>query len=82
MRGFVYEAAGTAEPALLSDGADIVREASRTWHIPVEIVDTDPADAPGLARRDDGRGRAPAQLVTAGDAGLEVGAQGAGHDQR
>ena len=43
VRGLVYEAAGTADGALLSDGADIVREASRAWHIPVEIVDTDPA---------------------------------------
>jgi uncharacterized protein YbjT (DUF2867 family) len=43
VRGLVYEAAGTVGPALLADGASIVREASQTWHIPVEIVDTDPA---------------------------------------
>jgi hypothetical protein len=43
VRGLVYEAAGAADTALLSEGAEIVREASRTWHIPVEIVDTDPA---------------------------------------
>ncbi|MGZ8482137.1 MAG: NAD(P)H-binding protein [Candidatus Limnocylindria bacterium] len=42
VRGLVYEAAGTAH-ALLAQGAAIVREASQTWHIPVEIVDTDPA---------------------------------------
>ena len=30
VRGLVYEAAGTADGALLSDGADIVREASRS----------------------------------------------------
>jgi hypothetical protein len=43
VRGLVYEAAGSADPALLAEGASIVREASQTWHIPVEIVDTDPA---------------------------------------
>ena len=43
VRGLVYEAAGTVDPALLSQGAQIVREASRTWRIPVEVVDVDPA---------------------------------------
>ena len=43
VRGLVYEAAGTADTGLLERGASIVREASQTWHIPVEIVDTDPA---------------------------------------
>lgn len=43
VRGLVYEAVGTVEPALLAQGAHIVREASRTWHIPAEVVDTDPA---------------------------------------
>jgi nucleoside-diphosphate-sugar epimerase len=43
VRGFVYEAAGTADAALLEQGASIVREASQTWHMPVEIVDSDPA---------------------------------------
>jgi hypothetical protein len=43
VRGLVYEAAGTVDAALLSEGASIVREASQTWHMPVEIVDTDPA---------------------------------------
>jgi len=44
VRGLVYEAAGTADPAQLADGASIVHEASEIWHIPVEIVSTDPAD--------------------------------------
>jgi len=44
VRGLVYEAAGSAEAAMLSQGAALVREASRTWHIPLEIVDTDPAE--------------------------------------
>jgi hypothetical protein len=45
VRGLVYEAAGSADAALLERGASIVREASQTWHIPVEIVETDPAAA-------------------------------------
>jgi uncharacterized protein YbjT (DUF2867 family) len=43
VRGLVYEAAGTVEPALLAEGAQIVREASRKWRIPAEVVDVDPA---------------------------------------
>jgi uncharacterized protein YbjT (DUF2867 family) len=43
VRGLVYEAAGSADAALLTEAASIVREASQTWHMPVEIVDTDPA---------------------------------------
>ena len=42
VRGLVFEAAGTVEAALISQGTQIVRQASRTWHIPVEIVETDP----------------------------------------
>jgi nucleoside-diphosphate-sugar epimerase len=45
VRGLVYEASGTVDAALLAEGASIVREASQTWHIPVEIVDTDPTAA-------------------------------------
>ena len=43
VRGLVYEAAGSADSKLLTEGASIVREASRTWHMPVAIVDTPPA---------------------------------------
>ena len=43
VRGLVYEAAGTADAARLAAGAAIVREASQTWHIRVEVVNTDPA---------------------------------------
>jgi nucleoside-diphosphate-sugar epimerase len=42
VRGLVYEAAGAADAAALADGASIVREASHTWHIPAEVVETDP----------------------------------------
>jgi uncharacterized protein YbjT (DUF2867 family) len=44
VRGLLYEAAGTVDPALLEQGAHIVRTASHTWHIPSEIVSVDPAD--------------------------------------
>jgi hypothetical protein len=43
VRGLVYEAAGTVDPALLDQGAHIVREASRIWHIRGEVVTADPA---------------------------------------
>ena len=43
VRGLVYESAGSADAALLERGASIVREASKTWHISVEIVNADPA---------------------------------------
>ncbi len=43
VRGLVYEATGTADAGLLAQGASIVREASQTWHIPVEIVHADAA---------------------------------------
>ena len=42
VRGLVYEAAGSADDALLAAGADIVRWASATWHIRVEVVEEDP----------------------------------------
>jgi nucleoside-diphosphate-sugar epimerase len=44
VRGLVYEGAGTVDPAVLAEGAQIVRAASRTWHIPSEVVSADPAD--------------------------------------
>jgi uncharacterized protein YbjT (DUF2867 family) len=43
VRGLVYEGAGTAGAALLEEGGQIVRRASATWRIPVEIVCEDPA---------------------------------------
>jgi hypothetical protein len=43
VRGLVYEAAGSVDPALLSEGTAIVREASARWRIPVEAVGEDPA---------------------------------------
>ena len=47
VRGFVYEAAGSVEPALLAHGAAAVRDASERWRLPAEVVEADPADHPG-----------------------------------
>jgi len=46
VRGFVYEAAGSVDPAVLSAGAEIARKASQVWRIPSEVVTADPADHP------------------------------------
>jgi hypothetical protein len=43
VRGFVYEASGSVDAAVLERGAQIVREASEAWHIPVQVVSADPA---------------------------------------
>lgn len=43
VRALVYEAAGSVDRALLERGAQTVRSASDTWHIPVEVVTADPA---------------------------------------
>jgi hypothetical protein len=44
VRGLVYEAAGPAGAEPLGRGAAIVREASATWRIPVELLKVEPAD--------------------------------------
>jgi uncharacterized protein YbjT (DUF2867 family) len=46
VRGFVYEAAGTAPAQSLRGGAAIVRAAGTRWRLPVAIADTDPGDVP------------------------------------
>jgi nucleoside-diphosphate-sugar epimerase len=38
VRGFVFEAAGTVDEALLDAGAALVERAARTWMIPVRVV--------------------------------------------
>lgn len=45
VRGFVYEAAGSVDPALLAAGAEIVRAAARTWRIPVAVVSAEPNES-------------------------------------
>jgi hypothetical protein len=44
VRGFVYEAAGTAPADQLRQGAALVERAERTWRIRTAILKADPAD--------------------------------------
>jgi hypothetical protein len=44
VRGVVYEGAGSAPPQVLAEGAGLVARAHHTWRIPVEVLDTDPAE--------------------------------------
>lgn len=44
VRGLVYEAAGGVPAERLEQGVGIVRTASETWSIPVEVVDASPED--------------------------------------
>ncbi|HEX2397428.1 MAG TPA: NAD(P)H-binding protein [Solirubrobacteraceae bacterium] len=46
VRGFVYEAAGTADPRVLRRGRAIVEEAEAVWELPTIVVDADPGDSP------------------------------------
>jgi uncharacterized protein YbjT (DUF2867 family) len=46
VRGFVYEGAGTVDPALLAGGAELARKAERTWRIPVAITQTPRSEGP------------------------------------
>jgi uncharacterized protein YbjT (DUF2867 family) len=39
VRRFVYEAGGSVDASILARGASAVERASRTWRIPVEVVD-------------------------------------------
>lgn len=40
VRGCVYEAVGSLDPALLDQGAALVRRAGETFHMPVEVVES------------------------------------------
>lgn len=44
VRGFIYEAGGSAAPATIAVGSAAVRAAAERWRIPVELVDEDPGD--------------------------------------
>ena len=50
VRGLVYEAAGTADPAWLEAGELTVRAARATWNIPLQVLHTDPADCAAWTR--------------------------------
>jgi uncharacterized protein YbjT (DUF2867 family) len=40
VRGFVYEGVGSVDPTLLAGGAELARNAERTWRIPVIVTET------------------------------------------
>jgi nucleoside-diphosphate-sugar epimerase len=44
VRGFVYEAVGSVDPERLAAGVEIVDTASRTWRIPVAMVEAEPEE--------------------------------------
>jgi nucleoside-diphosphate-sugar epimerase len=44
VRGVVYEAVGSVDSGVLAAGAELVGVASRTWHIPAEVVREEPKD--------------------------------------
>lgn len=45
VRGFVYEAVGSAPAAALARGREIVADAGERWRIPVAALETDPSDS-------------------------------------
>jgi len=47
VRGFVYEAAGSAPPPALEAGAAAVARAGETWRIPFSLLEADPGDPAG-----------------------------------
>ncbi|MDX6595469.1 MAG: hypothetical protein QOI72_851 [Solirubrobacterales bacterium] len=47
VRAVVYEAIGSVDPELLAAGAELVGTASRTWRIPVAVVEAEPDDSAG-----------------------------------
>jgi len=44
VRGLLYEAAGSVDPALLRRGREIAHRARATWEIPVAFLETPPGD--------------------------------------
>ena len=44
VRGFAYEAAGSASAESLRRGTEIVEAAGATWRIPVSLITADPGD--------------------------------------
>ena len=50
VRGVVYEAAGTVDPAALAAGKQVAERARATWEIPVALLEADTADPGGWQR--------------------------------
>jgi nucleoside-diphosphate-sugar epimerase len=44
VRGVVHEVAGPLPPAVLERGRAVALRAHETWRVPLELLDTDPAD--------------------------------------
>lgn len=44
VRGFVYEAVGGLDPAVLARGRELTAAAGRTWQLPVVCIDADPQE--------------------------------------
>ena len=44
VRGLLHEVAGPLPPAVLARGREVALAAQATWHMPVELIQTDPAD--------------------------------------
>ena len=53
VRGVVYEATGTVDPAVLASGAARVRHACERSLIPYVLLDADPADHAGWVQAAD-----------------------------
>jgi uncharacterized protein YbjT (DUF2867 family) len=50
VRGFVYEATGSVDGALLEQGAAAVRAAGKRWRIPIAVVEDDPGRWTDIAK--------------------------------
>lgn len=50
VRGLVYEAAGSLDPAVLEHGEMIARAARATWNIPLAVLHTPPGDRDAWTR--------------------------------
>ena len=46
VRGFIYEGAGTVDERVLAGGAELARNAERTWRIPVTVTETPRSEGP------------------------------------
>ncbi len=53
VRGLLHEVAGPLAPDVLARGREVALAAHSTWRIPLELIETDPADH-GHWRRDTG----------------------------
>ncbi len=53
VRGLLHEATGPLAPDVLARGREVALAAHSTWRIPLELIETDPADH-GHWRRDTG----------------------------